>query len=156
VVGIGEIGQETGARPVNHERIREKGESQGSFIGPAIFEEVSLDSPLAREEIFGPVLSVFKAPDFDGALKLANDSLFGLTGGVYSRKPSHIEKAKALFHAGNLYINRKITGAMVGRHPFGGFNLSGIGMKTGGPDYLLQFLQVKSISENTRRKGYIP
>ncbi len=134
----------------------EGGEGAGYFIGPAIFEDVSPDSPLAREEIFGPVLSVFKAENFDRAIEMANDSPFGLTGGVFSRKPSHLQKARVGFHAGNLYFNRKITGAMVGRQPFGGFNLSGVGMKTGGPDYLLQFMQVKSICENTSRRGYIP
>jgi RHH-type proline utilization regulon transcriptional repressor/proline dehydrogenase/delta 1-pyrroline-5-carboxylate dehydrogenase len=132
-----------------------KREEPGYFIGPAIFEEVPPDSPLAREEIFGPVLSVFKAENFDRALEMANDSPFGLTGGVFSRKPSHLQKARVGFHAGNLYLNRKITGAMVGRQPFGGFNLSGVGMKTGGPDYLLQFMQVKSICENSARRGYI-
>ncbi len=134
----------------------EEGEGGGYFIGPAIFEEVSPDSPLAREEIFGPVLSVFKAENFNRAIEMANDSPFGLTGGVYSRKPSHLQKARNHFQAGNLYLNRKITGAMVGRQPFGGFNLSGVGMKTGGSDYLLQFMQVKSICENTSRRGYIP
>ncbi|HXN06795.1 MAG TPA: L-glutamate gamma-semialdehyde dehydrogenase, partial [Nitrospiria bacterium] len=136
--------------------VRKEADESGCFIGPAIFDNVSPESPLAQEEIFGPVLSVFQAETFDDALRLANDSLFGLTGGLYSRKPSHIEKAREAFHAGNLYINRKTTGAIVGRQPFGGFNLSGVGAKTGGPDYLLQFMQVKSVSENTRRKGYIP
>jgi len=133
-----------------------KGEQPGFFVGPAIFEEVPVESPLAQEEIFGPVLSVFRAQSFQAALKLANDSQFALTGGVYSRKPSHLQMARETFHVGNLYLNRKITGAMVGRHPFGGFKQSGIGMKTGGPDYLLQFMQVKSISENSSRRGYIP
>lgn len=145
----------TGQKEADTVYIRE-GKEPGHFIGPAIFENVPLDSPLSQEEIFGPVLALFKAETFDHALTIANDSLFALTGGVYSRKPSHLEKAKDAFHAGNLYLNRKITGAMVGRHPFGGFNLSGMGMKTGGPDYLLQFMQVKSISENSSRRGYIP
>jgi len=133
-----------------------KSEGPGFYIGPVIFEDVPLNSRLAKEEIFGPILSIFKADTFDDALKIANDSFFALTGGVYSRKPSHLAKAKEHFNAGNLYLNRKITGAMVGRQPFGGFNLSGIGMKTGGPDYLLQFMQVKSICENSSRRGYIP
>ncbi|MHB8482947.1 MAG: proline dehydrogenase family protein [Nitrospiria bacterium] len=131
-------------------------ESSGYFIGPVIFGDVHPDSVLAREEIFGPVLSIFKAETFDRALRLANQSDFALTGGVYTRKPSHLAKARENFHAGNLYLNRKITGALVGRQPFGGFRLSGVGMKTGGPDYLLQLMQVKSICENTTRKGYIP
>ncbi|MBI3352389.1 MAG: bifunctional proline dehydrogenase/L-glutamate gamma-semialdehyde dehydrogenase [Nitrospirae bacterium] len=133
-----------------------KEESPGYFIGPVIFEDVRPDSVLATEEIFGPVLSIFKAENFDRALTLANHSNFALTGGVYSRKPSHLARAKSDFHVGNLYLNRKITGALVGRQPFGGFQLSGVGMKAGGPDYLLQFMQVKSIGENTARKGYIP
>ncbi|MBI1819614.1 MAG: bifunctional proline dehydrogenase/L-glutamate gamma-semialdehyde dehydrogenase [Nitrospirae bacterium] len=146
-----------GVNPRMQKPHRSEGEEGGGyFIGPAIFEEVSPDSPLAREEIFGPVLSVFKAENFDRALEMANDSPFGLTGGLFSRKPSHLQKAREHFHAGNLYLNRKITGAMVGRQPFGGFNLSGVGMKTGGPDYLLQFMQVKSICENSARRGYIP
>ena len=140
------------AKPV----YRREGEGPGHFIGPAIFEEVPLSSPLAQEEIFGPVLALFRADSFDQALSIANDSLYALTGGVYSRTPSHLSRAAEAFQAGNLYLNRKITGARVGRHPFGGFRLSGIGMKTGGPDYLLQFLQVKSISENQSRRGYIP
>jgi 1-pyrroline-5-carboxylate dehydrogenase len=100
-----------------------------------------------QEEIFGPVLSVTKAKDFDQALKFANGTEYGLTGAVYSHNPEKIEKAKRHFFVGNLYINRKCTGAMVGAHPFGGFNMSGTDSKAGGPDYLLQFLQAKSIGE---------
>jgi 1-pyrroline-5-carboxylate dehydrogenase len=93
------------------------------------------------------VLAVTKARDFDHALELANATEYGLTGGVYSNNPEHIEKARNQFFVGNLYINRKCTGAMVGAHPFGGFNMSGTDSKAGGPDYLLQFLQAKSIAE---------
>jgi 1-pyrroline-5-carboxylate dehydrogenase len=100
-----------------------------------------------QEEIFGPVLAVTKAHDFDDALRLANDSQYGLTGAVYSNNRDKVSKARAQFFVGNLYINRKCTGAMVGAHPFGGFNMSGTDSKAGGPDYLLQFLQAKSIAE---------
>jgi 1-pyrroline-5-carboxylate dehydrogenase len=102
---------------------------------------------IAQEEIFGPVLAVIKARDFDHALEIANDTEFGLTGGVYSKNPANLEKAREVFHVGNLYLNRKCTGAMVGAHPFGGFNMSGTDSKTGGKDYLLLFMQGKSIAE---------
>jgi 1-pyrroline-5-carboxylate dehydrogenase len=102
---------------------------------------------LFQEEIFGPVLAVTKASDFNHAMKLANDTEYGLTGAVYTNNRTKIEKANEQFHVGNLYINRKCTGAMVGAHPFGGFNMSGTDSKAGGPDYLLQFLQGKSIGE---------
>jgi RHH-type transcriptional regulator, proline utilization regulon repressor / proline dehydrogenase / delta 1-pyrroline-5-carboxylate dehydrogenase len=125
-------------------------------VPPAVFVEVSPDDRLAGDEIFGPVLTVFRARDFDEALRLALDSEFALTGGVYSRNPRNIERARADFRVGNLYINRKTTGAIVGRHPFGGLGLSGVGDKAGGPDYLLQFLQPRTISENTTRRGFAP
>ncbi|MGD0580119.1 MAG: aldehyde dehydrogenase family protein, partial [Bryobacteraceae bacterium] len=99
-----------------------------------------------QEEIFGPVLTVTRARVFEHALELANDTEYGLTGAVYTRNPAKIEAAKERFFVGNLYINRKCTGAMVGCHPFGGFNMSGTDSKAGGPDYLLQFLQAKSIA----------
>ncbi len=128
----------------------------GYFVGPAIFTDIDPHSPLAQEEIFGPVLVVFTAPTFEEALKLADDSPYALTGGIYSRLPRHIEQAKQEFQVGNLYINRKVTGALVGRQPFGGLRLSGIGYKAGGPDYLLQFLQSRTITENTLRHGFAP
>ena len=126
------------------------------FVGPAIFSEVDPASRIAQEEIFGPVLSVLRARNFDHALEIANDSAFALTGGVFSRSPAHIEKAREEFRVGNLYINRGITGAVVERQPFGGLKLSGIGSKAGGPDYLLQFLEPRTISENTLRHGFVP
>ncbi len=129
---------------------------QGFFVGPAIFSEVDPASRIAQEEIFGPVLAVLRARDFDHALALANDSAFALTGGVFSRSPAHIEKAREEFRVGNLYINRGITGAVVERQPFGGLKLSGIGSKAGGPDYLLQFLEPRTVSENTLRHGFVP
>ena len=128
----------------------------GMFVGPVIFSEVDPLSRIAQEEIFGPVVSVIKARDFDQAVEIANQSLFALTGGIFSRSPAHIEKARKEFRVGNLYINRGITGAIVERQPFGGLKLSGIGSKAGGPDYLLQFLEPRTISENTLRHGFVP
>ena len=125
----------------------EPAEGSGYFIRPTVIADVDRDSRLFREEIFGPVLAVTKARDFDQALELANDSEYGLTGAVFTNKREKIEKARDRFFVGNLYINRKCTGAMVGAHPFGGFNMSGTDSKAGGPDYLLQFLQAKSIAE---------
>ncbi|MBI2370118.1 MAG: L-glutamate gamma-semialdehyde dehydrogenase, partial [Deltaproteobacteria bacterium] len=132
------------------------GLGEGYFVGPAIFTEVSAEATIAQEEIFGPVLSVMQAHEFEEALALANATPYALTGGIYSRSPAHIAAAKAAFEAGNLYINRKITGALVGRQPFGGFKMSGIGSKAGGPDYLLQFLEPRTITENTMRRGFAP
>ncbi len=129
---------------------------EGFFVGPAIFTHIEPDHRLANEEIFGPVLSVIKAKDFDAALAIANRSAYALTGGIFSRSPAHIEQAKNEFRVGNLYINRGITGAIVERQPFGGLKLSGIGSKAGGPDYLLQFLEPRTISENTLRHGFVP
>ena len=111
---------------------------------------------IAQEEIFGPVLSVIRAKDLDDALRIANGTKYALTGGCYSRSPSHLEKVKRRFRVGNLYINRKCTGALVDRQPFGGFKLSGIGSKAGGPDYLLQFLLPRTITENQMRRGFAP
>jgi RHH-type proline utilization regulon transcriptional repressor/proline dehydrogenase/delta 1-pyrroline-5-carboxylate dehydrogenase len=128
----------------------------GFFVGPVIFRDVEPRSRIAQEEIFGPVLSVLKAKDFAQALQIANDSEFALTGGIFSRSPAHIEWARREFRVGNLYINRGITGAVVERQPFGGLKLSGIGSKAGGPDYLLQFLEPRTISENTLRHGFVP
>lgn len=128
----------------------------GYFVGPTIFSEVPPTAKIAQEEIFGPVLAVMRAKNFDEALAIANDVAYGLTGGLYSRTPSHIDRARAEFEVGNLYINRHITGAIVARQPFGGFKLSGVGSKAGGPDYLLQFLEPRHISENIQRQGFAP
>jgi 1-pyrroline-5-carboxylate dehydrogenase len=118
-----------------------------NFIPATVFADVEPSARLFREDIFGPVLSVTKARDFDHAIALANDSEYGLTGAVYTNNAQKIERARDHFHVGNLYINRKCTGAMVGAHPFGGFNMSGTDSKAGGPEYLLQFLQAKSVAE---------
>ncbi len=122
-------------------------EGEGYFIKPTVIADVDSKARIFQEEIFGPVLAVTKAKDFDHALQLANDSEYGLTGAVFTTNPSKAEKARRQFFVGNLYINRKCTGAMVGAHPFGGFNMSGTDSKAGGPDYLLQFVQAKSIAE---------
>lgn len=119
----------------------------GFFLEPTVIADIAPNARIFREEIFGPVLAVTKARDFDHALQLANDSDYGLTGAAYTPDPARIDKAKKEFFVGNLYLNRKCTGAMVGVHPFGGFNMSGTDSKAGGPDYLLQFLQAKSIAE---------
>ena len=132
------------------------GLGDGYYVGPTIFTGVPADAVIAREEIFGPVLSVMRARDFDQALAMALDVDYALTGGLYSRLPAHLEQARRAFRVGNLYLNRKITGAIVGRQPFGGFKLSGIGSKAGGPDYLLQFLDPRTVTENTMRRGFTP
>jgi 1-pyrroline-5-carboxylate dehydrogenase len=123
------------------------GSEEGHFIQPTVIADVDKNARIFQEEIFGPVLAVTKAKDFDHALELANATEYGLTGAVYTNNREKIEKARDQFFVGNLYINRKCTGAMVGAHPFGGFNMSGTDSKAGGPDYLLQFLQAKSIAE---------
>jgi RHH-type proline utilization regulon transcriptional repressor/proline dehydrogenase/delta 1-pyrroline-5-carboxylate dehydrogenase len=129
---------------------------EGYFVGPHIFADVPPAAGLAQEEIFGPVLAVLRARDLTHALEIANGTPYALTGGLYSRSPEHITRVRREFRVGNLYINRKITGALVDRQPFGGFKLSGIGSKAGGPDYLLQFLLPRTITENTMRRGFAP
>jgi RHH-type proline utilization regulon transcriptional repressor/proline dehydrogenase/delta 1-pyrroline-5-carboxylate dehydrogenase len=125
-------------------------------VGPHIFTGVSPTSRLANDEIFGPVLAVMKAGSFDEALTIANASPYKLTGGVYSRKPSHLDKARREFRVGNLYLNRAITGALVARQPFGGFGMSGAGTKAGGSDYLHHFVNARVVTENTLRRGFAP
>ena len=119
----------------------------GFFVQPTIFADIAPDARLAQEEVFGPVTAFIKARDFDEALTIANNTDFGLTGGLFSNDPARLQRARDDFYVGNLYLNRKITGAMVGAHPFGGFNMSGTDSKAGGPDYLLHFLQGKSIAQ---------
>jgi RHH-type proline utilization regulon transcriptional repressor/proline dehydrogenase/delta 1-pyrroline-5-carboxylate dehydrogenase len=128
----------------------------GYFVGPTIFTDVAPDAVIAQEEIFGPVLAVIKAKTFDEAMQIANGTNYALTGGLYSRTPSHIDRAYAEFEVGNLYINRGITGAIVSRQAFGGFKLSGVGSKAGSPDYLLQFLEPRTVTENVQRQGFAP
>jgi RHH-type proline utilization regulon transcriptional repressor/proline dehydrogenase/delta 1-pyrroline-5-carboxylate dehydrogenase len=128
----------------------------GYFVGPHIFVDVPTDARIAQQEIFGPVLAVIKARDFSHALEIANGTKYALTGGVFSRSPANLKRARAEFEVGNLYLNRGITGALVERQPFGGYKMSGIGSKAGGPDYLLQFLIPVNITENTLRRGFAP
>jgi RHH-type proline utilization regulon transcriptional repressor/proline dehydrogenase/delta 1-pyrroline-5-carboxylate dehydrogenase len=129
---------------------------EGCFVGPTIFSHVNPKSELAQNEIFGPVLAVMKASSIDEAIEIANNTEYALTGGLFSRSPEVINQVKREFECGNLYINRGITGALVDRHPFGGFKMSGIGSKTGGPDYLLQFVEPRVVTENTMRRGFAP
>ncbi|MCB9537400.1 MAG: bifunctional proline dehydrogenase/L-glutamate gamma-semialdehyde dehydrogenase [Myxococcales bacterium] len=131
-------------------------EGAGHFVMPHVFADVAPDDPLAQDELFGPVVAVVKAEDFDEALRIANGTKYALTGGLFSRSPKHIERARAELRVGNLYINRGITGAVVGRQPFGGFAMSGGGTKAGGPDYLLNFLDPRCVTENTQRRGFAP
>jgi 1-pyrroline-5-carboxylate dehydrogenase len=126
---------------------------KGFFIAPTVIADVRPDAVIAQEEIFGPVLAVMKARDYYHALKIANDTQYGLTGSVYTRDRKRVALAKQIFHVGNLYFNRRCTGYLVGAQPFGGFKLSGTDSKAGGRDYLLLFLQAKTISEKTKRGG---
>jgi 1-pyrroline-5-carboxylate dehydrogenase len=138
-----EVGQKEGRLVVGGE----PDGSDGWYIQPTVVADVPEDGRMAQEEIFGPVLSFIRARDYAHALAIANNTEFGLTGGVYSRDRRHLEQARAEFQVGNLYFNRKITGAMVGAQPFGGFDMSGTDSKAGGPDYLQLFLQAKVVVE---------
>ena len=128
----------------------------GHFVGPHVFADVDPGGPLGQEEIFGPVLAVIRAADFDHAVALANGTPYALTAGLFSRSPVHLARAAAELEAGNVYLNRGITGALVHRQPFGGYRMSGIGSKTGGPDYLAQFVLPRTVTENTLRRGFAP
>jgi len=119
----------------------------GYFVEPTVFGEIAPDAKLSQEEIFGPVLALIKVASFDEGLAVANNTEYGLTGSIYSTDRAKLDRARNEFHVGNLYFNRKCTGAMVGAHPFGGFNMSGTDSKAGGPDYLLLFTQAKSVAE---------
>ncbi|MBX7165430.1 MAG: proline dehydrogenase family protein [Pirellulales bacterium] len=129
---------------------------QGHFVGPHIFADLDPGSRLAQEEIFGPVLAVLRARDFAHGVEIVNATRYALTAGVYSRSPAHLEQARRELLAGNVYLNRPITGALVHRQPFGGFRLSGIGSQAGGSDYLLQFVVPRTVTENTLRRGFAP
>ena len=128
-----------------------RGEGEGYYVQPTVIADVAPNARISQEEIFGPVLAVIKARNFEESLAIANNTEYGLTGAIYTSSPDKIEVAKREFHVGNLYINRKCTGAMVGAHPFGGFNMSGTDSKAGGPDYLFLFTQAKSIGEKVTR-----
>jgi RHH-type proline utilization regulon transcriptional repressor/proline dehydrogenase/delta 1-pyrroline-5-carboxylate dehydrogenase len=136
--------------------VRKPPAGPGFTVPLAVFHDVKPRSRIATEEIFGPVLSVFKARNFEQALAVANDSPYALTGGVFSRSPENLARAVRGFRVGNLYLNRGVTGAVVGRHPFGGSGLSGLGTKAGGPDYLLSFLIPRTVAENSLRRGFTP
>jgi RHH-type transcriptional regulator, proline utilization regulon repressor / proline dehydrogenase / delta 1-pyrroline-5-carboxylate dehydrogenase len=129
---------------------------EGFYVPLTIFTEILPEHRLAQEEVFGPVLTVMRVEDFEEALAVANSTQYALTGAVFSRSPKNIARARREFRVGNLYINRGCTGALVERHPFGGFKMSGIGSKAGGPDYLLQFTRPRNIVENTLRRGFAP
>lgn len=150
-----ELGEQQGGRLV-YGSIDAKLAARGYFIGPHIFADLAPDAKLSQEEVFGPVLVVFRAKDLSEALEIANDTPYALTGGCYSRSPANLKRVRQEFAVGNLYLNRPITGALVGRQPFGGFKLSGIGSKAGGPDYLKHFLIPINITENTLRRGFAP
>jgi len=126
---------------------RTDGPGGGYYLQPTVIADIQAGSKLEQEEIFGPVLAVIKSKSYDDALQIANDTEFGLTGAVYTKSKDKIERAIEEFHVGNLYINRKCTGATVGCHPFGGFNMSGTDSKSGGPDYLYLFTQGKTVGE---------
>jgi len=145
IVNYIEIGKKDGRLITGGARATEAGE--GYFIQPTVIADVPPKSRLEQEEVFGPVLAVIKARNFDHALEIANDTEFGLTGAVYSLSRERLDRAVREFQVGNLYLNRKCTGAMVGAHPFGGFNMSGTDSKSGGPDYLYLFTQAKSVGE---------
>jgi len=151
-----EIGRRESVMELGMEAPAALAASGRSYVGPHIFGRVRPDHAIASEEIFGPVLAILHAADFDEALRLANASPYKLTGGVFSRKPAHLERARREFRVGNLYLNRGITGALVGRQPFGGFGMSGVGSKAGGADYLLQFVEPRACCENTLRRGFAP
>lgn len=128
----------------------------GFFVPPTVFVDVDPSDPLAREELFGPVLAIIRAADFEQAVEIFNGTDYALTGGLFSRSPARIERAREALDVGNLYINRSITGAVVGRQPFGGSRMSGGGTKAGGPDYLINFLDPRTVTENTLRRGFAP
>lgn len=141
-----EIGKQEGKLLTGGSKV----DGNGYFIQPTVFYDVPPMARISQEEIFGPVLAVIKANDYDDAISIANNTIYGLTGSVYTQNRKKIEKAKKLFNVGNLYFNRKCTGALVGGHPFGGFNMSGTDSKAGGRDYLLLFLQAKAVSEKIK------
>ncbi|HWT67417.1 MAG TPA: aldehyde dehydrogenase family protein, partial [Terracidiphilus sp.] len=119
----------------------------GYLVEPTVIADIAPDATISQEEIFGPVLAVIKVDSFEEGLKVANNTEYGLTGALYTADRARLDIARHEYHAGNLYFNRKCTGAMVGAHPFGGFNMSGTNSKAGGPDYLLLFTQAKSVAE---------
>jgi RHH-type proline utilization regulon transcriptional repressor/proline dehydrogenase/delta 1-pyrroline-5-carboxylate dehydrogenase len=153
---VGTISSAADLRLLVQGPVSESLQGAGWYVPPTIFRDVPTTHPVWREEIFGPVVACVRAASFQEALALANDSEYALTGGVYSRNPDHLAAARNEFEVGNLYINRGITGALVCRQPFGGFRFSGIGSKAGGKDYLVQFMEPRTLTENTMRRGFTP
>jgi len=145
ILGYIETGKKEGRLLVGGNAVAN--EDNGFLLEPTVFADIAADAVLSQEEIFGPVLALIKVKDFDEGLAVANNTEYGLTGAVYTADRAKLDRASAEFHVGNLYLNRKCTGAMVGAHPFGGFNMSGTDSKAGGPDYLLLFTQAKSVAE---------
>jgi 1-pyrroline-5-carboxylate dehydrogenase len=143
ILGYIETGRKEGRLVAGGKAVASEG---GYFIEPTVFADIAPDAVIAQEEIFGPVLAVIRVNSFEEGLKVANNTEYGLTGAVYTNDADSLERARQEFHVGNLYLNRKCTGAMVGAHPFGGFNMSGTDSKAGGPDYLLLFTQAKSVA----------
>ena len=152
VRGYRELAGEEGEVVYRHEQVPEG----GWYVGPTVVVTARPRARIATEEIFGPILTVLRADDFEHALALANDTDYALTGGIFSRSPVRVRRAVEALRAGNVYVNRAITGARVGRQPFGGYGLSGMGSKAGGPDYLLQFVEPRVVTENTIRQGFAP
>jgi RHH-type proline utilization regulon transcriptional repressor/proline dehydrogenase/delta 1-pyrroline-5-carboxylate dehydrogenase len=152
-----EVGKQeaTCALEVDASRVSAENDN-GYYIGPTVFTDVTPDARIAQEEIDGPVLAIIRARDFDHAIEIFNGTDYALTGGIFSRSPAHLERARNECECGNLYINRKITGSHVDLQPFGGFKMSGLGTKIGGPDYLIQFCEPRTITENTLRRGFAP
>lgn len=144
------------ARKTNTILFESEVSKDGYFVSPTIIADVKASDPIAQNELFGPVLAIIKASDLEEAVSIANSTEYALTGGVFSRSPANIEYVKQNLEVGNLYINRNITGALVERHPFGGYKMSGVGSKAGGPDYLLQFMDPVVVIENTLRQGFAP
>jgi len=149
------IGQQEG-RMLAQQPVPDSLRSKGYYVPATVFTDCPADGRLCQEEIFGPVLAVLKVKNLEEALSVADNTLYALTGGLYSRSPKNIETVRREFRVGNLYINRKITGALVDRQPFGGARMSGVGSKAGGPDYLLQFLIPRAITESVMRRGFAP
>ncbi|TGL57679.1 aldehyde dehydrogenase family protein [Leptospira sarikeiensis] len=153
---LNQLATEFSSKIVSKLEIEDQVKPQGYFVEPVIFESNDPSSPLGQTEFFGPYVTLFRVKNFQEAIEIANNVDYALTGGVFSRNPKNIAYAKEKFEVGNLYINRGITGAVVDRQPFGGYKLSGVGAKAGGPDYLKQFVEPISITENTMRRGFIP
>jgi RHH-type proline utilization regulon transcriptional repressor/proline dehydrogenase/delta 1-pyrroline-5-carboxylate dehydrogenase len=152
ILGLIDIGKREGTLVLERSVPVERGHA----VPLTLIGDIRPEHRLAQEEIFGPVLALMKVRDFDEGLEVANSSSYALTGAVFSRSPRNLALARERFRVGNLYLNRGCTGAVVGRHPFGGFKMSGSGSKAGGPGYLLEFMVPRNVAENTLRRGFAP